>query len=106
MKRPVVVVCLMVAVSFFLANAVMAAEAVKTETKTGKVTSIDPQGKAITISAKAGKEALDVGVIVDKDTMIKVKGKAATLKDIKVGDTVTIRYVRSNDLYAKVITKK
>lgn len=78
----------------------------KMETATGKVTSIDPQGKAITVSAMAGKEAMDVGTVVDKDTMIKVSGKAATLKDIKVGDTVTIHFLRSDNLYAKEIVKK
>jgi hypothetical protein len=65
-----------------------------------------PQGKAITISAKAGKEAMDVGVIVNDETVIKVKGKKAALSDIKVGDAVKIRYLRSNDLYAKEIVKK
>ena len=83
------------------------AELGKMQIATGKVTSVDPEGKAITISENiAGKGALDVGTIVDKDTLVKIKGKEATLGDIKVGDTVTINYLKSNDLYAKEIVKK
>ena len=67
---------------------------------------VDPQGTAITIDWKVGKEALDVGTIVDNGTVIKVGGKTATLQDIKVGDTVTIRYLKSDNLCAKEITKK
>jgi hypothetical protein len=66
-----------------------------------------PSRKAITISEKiGGKKTMDVGTVVDKDTVVKVKRKEATLKDIKAGDTVTIRYMRSNDLYAKEIIKE
>jgi hypothetical protein len=89
-----------------MASAATTAETGKMEAVNGKVTAIDPQGKAITLSAKVGKEATDVGTIVDKDTVIKIKGKIAILKDIEVGDTVTIRYLRSDDLYAKEIVKK
>jgi Cu/Ag efflux protein CusF len=106
MKRSVVMALVVVMVSFFLVGVVVAEEKGKMETASGKVTSIDPQGKAITINAMVGNQALDVGTAVDKDTVIKVGGKTATLKDIKVGDTVTIRYLRSNDLYAKEIIKK
>ncbi len=49
---------------------------------------------------------MDVGTVVDKDTIVKVKGKEASLKDVKVGDTVTVRFLRSNDLYAKEIMKE
>jgi predicted RNA-binding protein with TRAM domain len=38
--------------------------------------------------------------------VIKVKSEAATLSDIKVGDTVTIRIERTTDVYAKEIRKK
>ena len=67
---------------------------------------VDPQATAITISWNVGKEALDVGTIVDNGTLIKVGGKSATLQDVKVGDAVTIRYLKSDNLYAKEITKK
>ena len=78
----------------------------KMMTATGKVTSVDPQGTAITISAKAGKQMEDVGVIVNEQTVVKVKGKKASLSEIKPGDTVQIRYLKSDNLYAKEITKK
>jgi Cu/Ag efflux protein CusF len=107
MKKSVFPVLVAAVLSVLLVTVVMAAESGKMETATGKVTSIDPQGKGITISAKmGGKEAMDVGTVVDKDTIVKVKGKKATLNDIKVGDTITIRFLRSNDLYAKEIMKK
>jgi Cu/Ag efflux protein CusF len=78
----------------------------KMEIATGKVTSVDPQGMAITISEKiAGHETMDVGTIVSHDTIVKVNGKVATLDDIKVGDLVTIHYVKSDNLYAKEIDK-
>ena len=98
--------CVLLVVVVFLAGVVTAQEMGKMQTATGEVTSIDPQGTAITVSWKVGKQALDVGAIADKDTMVKVKGKAATLQDIKVWDTVTIRYLKSDNLYAKEITKK
>ncbi len=78
----------------------------KMEVASGTVTSIDPQGTAITISEKiVGHKAMDVGTIVNSHTMVKVSGKEATLNDIKVGDRVTIRYLKSHDLYAKEIDK-
>jgi hypothetical protein len=90
MKGSVVMIVVLVMASFFLVSVAAAAEKSKMETATGKVTAVDPQGKAITISAKAGKEAMDVGTIVDKDTMVKVKGKAAILQDLKVGDGLAL----------------
>jgi hypothetical protein len=78
----------------------------KMETATGKVASVDPQGKAITVMAKSGtKGMIDVGTIVNKETVVKVKGKTASLKNIKPGDTVTVHYMKTNDLYAKEIMK-
>lgn len=77
---------------------------------TGKVTAVDPEGKGIVIDAGKGDQALTVGTIVDSDTRLTVKGKDVPLsdlqKDVKVGDTVTLKYEKSNDLYAKQIIKK
>ena len=106
MKRSAATMCLFLLAAFFLAGIAIAQEMGKMETATGEVTSVDPQGAAITITWKVGNQALDVGTIVDKDTVVKVDGKAATLQDIKVGDTVTVRYLKSDNLYAKEITKK
>jgi hypothetical protein len=106
MKKSVMIICAMTLISFFLAGAAMAADMGKTRTATGKVTSVDPQGTALTITTGAGKAMMDVGVIVDKDTAIMVKGKKAALDAIKVGDRVTITYAVTDNLYAKRIVKK
>ena len=106
MKRSVVILFVLVIASFLMVSILAAQEKGKMETATGKVTSIDPEGKAITISAKTGGETMDVGTIVNADTKVMVKGKPASLSDIKEGDSVTIRYLKSDDLYAKEITKK
>ncbi len=76
MKKSIFLVLVAAVLSVLLVTVVMAAESGKMETATGKVTSIDPQGKGITISAKmGGKEAMDVGTVVDKDTVVKIKEK-------------------------------
>jgi co-chaperonin GroES (HSP10) len=86
------------------------AGAAGTETRTGKVIAVDPEGKAIVIDVGSGKEALDVGTVINADTKLKVKGKSMPLSDlqkaVKVGDTVTLKYVRTDDLYATEIIKK
>ncbi len=106
MKRTVIVVCALAIVSFFVTNVVAAAEMNKMETETGKVIAVDQHGTAMTLLAKVGKEVMDVGVIVDGNTVVKANGKPATLRDIAVGDVVTVRYLKSDDLYAKEIVKR
>jgi len=106
MKRSTAMMCALLLVAFFLAGVATAQETGKMMTATGVVASVDPQGTAITISLKVGEETLDVGTIVDNGTVIKVGAKPPTLQDIKVGDIVTIRYLKSDNLYAKEITKK
>ena len=86
------------------------AGAAGTETRTGKVIAVDPQGKAIVITVGSGKAALTVGTVIKADTKLMVKGKSMPLSDLekalKVGDTVTVKYVRTDDLYATEIVKK
>jgi hypothetical protein len=106
MKRSVLMMSGTLLVVFLLASMAMAEETGKMETAIGEVTSVDPQGTAITFSWNVGKDTLVVGTIVDKDTMVKIKGKTADVQDIKVGDTVTVRFLKSDNLYAKEITKK
>ncbi len=89
-----------------ITTASAAAEKGTMKTAIGKVMSVDPQGKAITISVKAGKQMEDVGAIVNEQTVVKIKGKKAPLSDIKPEDTVKIRYLRSDNLYAKEIVKE
>jgi hypothetical protein len=80
------------------------------ESQTGKVAAVDPEGKGIVISVGKGDQALDVGTIIDNDTQLKVEGKNVPLSnlqdDVKVGDTVTLRYDRTDNLYAKQIVKR
>jgi hypothetical protein len=38
--------------------------------------------------------------------VIKVKGSRATLRDIDVGNTVTVRYIKADDFYAKEVRKR
>ena len=114
MKRSMTMVLVVLAALFFFAGIALAAGEAdkgmskkgKMETATGKVTAIDSEGKGITIDTKTAKGMMDVGTIVDQETVVKVGGKKASLSDIKVGDTVTIRYLRSTDLFAKGIRKK
>ena len=80
--------------------------AARMETATGKVTAIDPAGKAIVIVQGKGYSARTIGPIVGSDTVIKVKGKKTDLNSIKVGDKVTIKLERSDNEYAKQIIKK
>jgi Cu/Ag efflux protein CusF len=107
MKRSVFLMVGLLIACFLMVGISVAGEKEKMVTATGKVTSVDPQGIAITISVNAGGDGMmDVGTIVDADTKVKVKGKPAALSDIKEGDTVTARYVRTDELYAKEISKK
>jgi hypothetical protein len=105
MKSSAETIWLVTVLTFFLANALTVAEIGKMEA-TGTVISIDPQGTAITISAKVRKKTMEVRTIVGRDTAIKVKGKPGTLRDINVGDTVTVRYPKADDFHAKEIRKE
>ena len=86
------------------------AQGEKTESFTGKVTSVDPDGKAIVVESGTGKTALTVGAIVTPTTVLMVKGKKAAIadlgKEVKVGDMVSLKISRTTDLYAKEISKK
>ena len=86
------------------------AQGEKTESFSGKVTSVDPDGKAIVIENGTGKKALTVGAIVTPTTVLTVKGKKAAIADltkqVKVGDMVSLKISRTTDLYAKEISKK
>ena len=72
MKRSVTPICAASVISLFLATGLTVAELGKLEA-TGKVISIDPYGKSITISAKVGAKKMEVETIIDKNAVIKVK---------------------------------
>jgi hypothetical protein len=86
------------------------AQGEKTESFAGKVTAIDPDGKAIVIESGSGKKALAVGAIVTPNTALMVKGKKKEIgdlnKEVKAGDMVSLKISRTTDLYAKEISKK
>ncbi len=107
MRRSVSVASAVLVAFFLMVSMVTAEEKGKMVTTIGNVTSVDPDGKAITISVKTSSgEMTDVGTIVNADTVIKVEGKPAALSNIKEGDVVTVRYLKSDDLYAREVTKK
>jgi hypothetical protein len=109
MKRNSFVILAALTVLFLSAGFVHSAPA-RVESQTGKVTAVDPEGKGIVISVGSGEAALDVGTIVQPDTKLMVNGKnepISSLNDrVEVGDTVTLSYARTDDLYAKQIVKK
>lgn len=94
--------------TFFLVLSLFLSQAFSETTKTfvGRVKAIDPQGKAIVVTQGEGKSEMVVGAIITPETEVIVKGKPASLADIKVGDEVTLIYIRTHDLYAKKIVKK
>jgi hypothetical protein len=104
---------LVAATLFFIAMVVLGAPVFAAEpmrTATGKVTAVDPSGKAIVLDSGMGKSSLTVGAVVGAKTVLKVKGKEVPLsdlqKEIKDGDRVTLRYRVGDDLYAVEIDKK
>ncbi|MGA3174963.1 MAG: hypothetical protein ABSE25_11130 [Syntrophorhabdales bacterium] len=109
MKRNIVF-ALFFMLALVLSTGHIYAQSQKTMSQTGKVTAIDPEGKAIVIEAGKGKAALTVGAAIGSDTKLTVKGKNVPLsdlqKDVQVGDTVTLKYYKTDDLYAKQIVKK
>ena len=90
-----------------LTNGAFGVEKVPLKKAAGEVIAIDEGGKAIVIKSKVDKKELIVGTIIDQNTKIKVKGKTASLKEIKPKDRVIIIYAyENNDLYTKEIIKK
>lgn len=90
-----------------LANGAFGEEKALLKKAAGEVMAIDEGGKAIVIKSKIDKKELIVGTIIDQNTKIRVKGKTASLKEIKPNDRVIIIYAyENNELYAKEIMKK
>ena len=78
------------------------------KTVSGKVEAVNPN--AIVVDVGSGKSALDVGAIVQPGTKLTVEGKNVPIgdlsKDVMVGDSVTLSYAMTDNLYAEHITKK
>lgn len=91
----------------FLTNGAFGEEKAPLKKATGEVMAIDEGGKAIVIKSKVDKKELIIGTIIDQNTKIRVRGKTASLKEIKPNDRVIIIYAyENNDLYTKEIIKK
>ncbi len=103
---------LMTLLTVFVALSMFAAPgfAVGSQARTvsGKVAAISPE--AIVVDVGSGKNALDVGAIVQPGTKLTVNGKNAPVadlsKDVSIGDTITLTYVMTDNLYAEKITKR
>jgi len=61
---------------------------------TGKVSAVTLSSKTIVVEIPLGKDSLTVGGEITDETEISVNGKTATLNDIKVGDRVTVRWIK------------
>ncbi len=111
MKRAVIFCGLLGFCLLFVLTAVnQAAAQSKMESFSGKVTAVDPGGKAIVVESGTGKAAITVGAIVGADTVLMVKGKKMPIadlgKEVKAGDMVGLKIERTTDIYAKEISKK
>jgi hypothetical protein len=86
-------------------------EAAGTQSGTGRVIAIDPHERAIVINtAGTGNSAMTIGAVIEGDTALVIRGKnvpvSDLLKEVRVGDRVTLKYTKTDDLYAKEIIKK
>jgi hypothetical protein len=80
-------------------------------TETGTVTALDLAAGAIVIqTGKGKKEGMTVGAAIQADTAVTVMGKKVPVseigEEIAVGDTVTLKYLKGDDLYALQIIKR
>ena len=100
--------------SFFVVFCFLAASGFASDspmkTVTGKVSHVDPRGKAIVVTVGSGKDMMDVGAIVGPDTILLVEGKNVPISGlaemVKDGDMVTLHYIVTDNVYAKEIIKK
>lgn len=109
MRTHLIAIVAIVAACFFAATLAYS-DVAPTKTQTGKVTAIDPEGKGIVVTVGKGDQALDVGAVVQPDTKLTVKGRNTPIadlqNDVSVGDTVTLKYAMTDDLYATQIIKR
>jgi hypothetical protein len=114
-------ISIIMVISFISASATLLAQS-KTLTATGKVTAINLQKQTISFSGQGTgggtmqtpgggtlvmPDSYDVQLtgVVDNNAVIKIGDTPATLKDIHVGDTVTIRYLPSGSSGSAVVVK-
>lgn len=104
-------ILVIMAISLVSASATLLAQS-KSLTATGKVTAINLQKRTISFSGEGtgggtmqtaeggtlimpGSYNVQLTAIIDNNAAILIGETPATLKDIHVGDTVTIRYLKS-----------
>jgi len=72
--------------------------AAKERTISGEVASVDEAAKTVTVKAKGRKgQELTVGAKVEDQTTIREGKTTKTLADLKAGDKVRLKYVRTAD---------
>lgn len=67
-------------------------------TAVGTVSAVDIQSSALVVETPTAKGDLTVGVTMKKDGPVLRKGKNVGLRDLKVGETVTVKYGRDGDM--------
>ena len=72
-KHPVYTLFFVLALVLF--TGLIHADAAGTQSGTGKVIAIDPQGQAIVIDVGTGKSVMTVGAVIKADTVLVIKGK-------------------------------
>jgi hypothetical protein len=85
-----------------------AAEDLVNRRVSGKVvaTDADATPNTIVVKVKTGKKDLIVGAAVTDKTVIRKRGGAAGLKDIRPGESVELSYTRDGSVVATSITAK
>ncbi len=69
----------------------------------GTVTAVTEQSRTLVVEVPLGGKRMIVGVEVPESAAIIVKGKSGRLGDIRVGDRLTLRYIREEH---RLVTKR
>jgi hypothetical protein len=107
-KHPVYTLFFVLALVLF--TGLIHADAAGTQSGTGRVVAMDPQGQAIVVDVGTGSSAMTVGAVINAGTTFVINGQNVPLSDlrqgVRVGDRVTLKYIKTDDLYAKEIIKR
>lgn len=67
-------------------------------TAVGTVSAVDLEHSALVVKAPTAKGDITIGVTMKKDAPVMRKGTNVSLRDLKVGEKVTIKYGRDDDV--------
>ena len=67
-------------------------------TAVGTVSAIDVEQSALVVEAPTAKGDLTIGMTMKKDAPVMRRGKKVSLRDLKVGEKVTVRYGREDNM--------